>query len=111
MAAYRREVDLDAVDHRIGTGLHSLLDADLAQLLTIDGGREGPQTVELHGLTLCEQFAHTIDYLTQYQHTHLIVGDLAVTSHVAGELQPFRASRLRTAFLSSESLCKFTNYF
>ena len=32
----RREVDLDAVDHRIWTGLHSLLQAVLTLLLTID---------------------------------------------------------------------------
>ena len=81
----RREVDLDAVDHRIGSGLHCLRQAVLALLLTVHGGIERTQSVELHGLTLREQLGHAIDHLTQYQHTHLVVGNLAVTGHVLGE--------------------------
>ena len=42
----RREVDLDAVDHRIGTGLHSLRQAVLALLLTIDTRAESSNAID-----------------------------------------------------------------
>ena len=37
------------------------------------------------GLTLCEQLAHALYHLSEHQHAHLIVGNLAVTRHVLGK--------------------------
>ena len=81
----RHEVDLDAVDHRIGTHCYSRLHVVLAITLAFYGGAERAETVELHGLTLREQLAHALYDLSEHKYTHLIVGDLAVTRHVLGE--------------------------
>ena len=86
------EVDLDAVDHRLGACLHGLRDAVLALLLPVHTGAERAESVELHGLTLREQFGHTLDHLPEHQHAHLVVGDLAVRGHVLGEA--FQVQRL-----------------
>ena len=91
----RDEVDVDAVDHRLGTTGHSGCEVRLAQLLAVHCGRERPESVELHGLTLRQQFLHAVHHLTEHQHAHLVVRDLAVTGHVGGKaLQVQRLLRI-----------------
>ena len=79
------EVQVDAVDHRGGTAGDGLGDVGLAELLTVDGGREGAKAVELHRLALGDELLHTVDHLLDHQLAHLLGGDLAVLGHVTAE--------------------------
>ena len=86
---------MDAIDHRIGTTGHRVGEVRLAQLRTIDTRTERTESVELHRLPLRQQFLHAVHHLSEHQHAHLVVCDLAVCRHVGGKaLQVQRLLRI-----------------
>ena len=83
LSVLRAETQVDTLDNHVGSLADSQL--DLVGALALDGGAEGAQAVELHRLTLKDEFLHTAHNVLEYQHEHVVGGELAVLREVLGE--------------------------